>query len=227
VSEDRASARPAGLRRQILVALLLAGAVVACHRFVDRPLAVWAHGLAPGVVSVFRKITAFGSSGPYLGGLAVAYPILRLGLRRQLAAQRALYVFSAIALSGILADALKLAFGRWRPIALFEDGPRYGFAFFEYGYRHNSFPSGHATTAGALACALTVLYPRWWGLWSGAAALIAASRVVVGAHFPGDVLAGLALGAVFALWLARTAWFRDIGPTARGAARLTSTPPEW
>jgi membrane-associated phospholipid phosphatase len=61
-----------------------------------------------------------------------------------------------------------------------------------------SFPSNHATVAGAVAVAVL-----WSALRLGAgllliAAAAAASRVVVGVHFPHDVVAGFLLGAVVA-----------------------------
>lgn len=57
-----------------------------------------------------------------------------------------------------------------------------------------SFPSGHATVAFACAAVLALAVPRlrWW--FFGLAALIAFSRVYVGVHYPGDVLAGAVLG---------------------------------
>ncbi|CAM5708329.1 Phosphatidic acid phosphatase type 2/haloperoxidase domain-containing protein OS=Streptomyces canus OX=58343 GN=AQJ46_45155 PE=4 SV=1 [Streptomyces canus] len=57
-----------------------------------------------------------------------------------------------------------------------------------------SFPSNHATLAAGLAVGLAVLRPRlaWITLpMAGAAALL---RVLVGVHYPHDVLAGATLG---------------------------------
>jgi membrane-associated phospholipid phosphatase len=65
--------------------------------------------------------------------------------------------------------------------------------------RHgHSMPSGHTTTAFAIAGAILALWPRWWIVVL--AFLIATSvglgRIVLGVHFPLDVLAGAILGGV-------------------------------
>jgi undecaprenyl-diphosphatase len=60
------------------------------------------------------------------------------------------------------------------------------------------FPSDHATMAGAVAVALWFVERRLAALATLAALLLAFSRVYVGVHYPGDVLAGLALGGVVA-----------------------------
>jgi membrane-associated phospholipid phosphatase len=61
------------------------------------------------------------------------------------------------------------------------------------------FPSDHATGAGAIAVGLLFLSWRLGLLTTLLALLIAFSRVYVGVHFPQDVGAGLALGAVVAV----------------------------
>jgi len=61
------------------------------------------------------------------------------------------------------------------------------------------FPSDHATAAGAVAAGLLFLSWRLGVVTTLVALLIAFSRVYVGVHFPQDVLAGLALGAVVAV----------------------------
>jgi len=62
-----------------------------------------------------------------------------------------------------------------------------------------SFLSDHALVAGAVAVAL-LFANRRWGIVAGVAAgLMALARVYVGAHYPGDVVAGLVFGAVVAI----------------------------
>ena len=60
----------------------------------------------------------------------------------------------------------------------------------------SSFPSSHAAMSVAAAFALGRARPELAPAWWAAAAVMAGSRVYVGAHRPGDVVAGAALGAV-------------------------------
>jgi undecaprenyl-diphosphatase len=62
-----------------------------------------------------------------------------------------------------------------------------------------SFPSGHTLHAVSFAWQVTAHFPELgWVLWP-LAALIAASRVVLGLHYPSDVVAGAGIGATLAL----------------------------
>ena len=60
---------------------------------------------------------------------------------------------------------------------------------------HDSFPSGHATAAFAVATVEGSLHPKQAPLWYLGAALISYSRVRLHRHTVGDVAAGAALGA--------------------------------
>jgi undecaprenyl-diphosphatase len=71
------------------------------------------------------------------------------------------------------------------------------------GASGGSFPSGHAASAFAGAVALSYLWRLGTPLFLLLAAAIAFSRVHVGVHYPGDVLAGAALGTIVGLvWAA-------------------------
>ena len=62
-----------------------------------------------------------------------------------------------------------------------------------------SFPSDHAVAAFAIAFAVVFYGRRVGALFLAGATVIAVSRVVVGVHYPGDVLAGALVGFACAL----------------------------
>jgi undecaprenyl-diphosphatase len=61
-----------------------------------------------------------------------------------------------------------------------------------------SFPSDHAVVAGAVAAGLLLVDRRVGIVAAILAILMAFARVYVGAHYPGDVIAGLAIGGAIA-----------------------------
>ena len=68
-----------------------------------------------------------------------------------------------------------------------------------------SFPSDHASAAFGIAVAVLLLDPLVGAAFCVLAALIAIGRVVIGEHYPGDVLAGAAIGTVSAIVVVRLA----------------------
>jgi undecaprenyl-diphosphatase len=59
-----------------------------------------------------------------------------------------------------------------------------------------SFPSGHSTTAFAVALSLGSFYPEILPVLLLLAANVAISRVIVGMHFLSDVIVGSGTGAL-------------------------------
>jgi undecaprenyl-diphosphatase len=87
-----------------------------------------------------------------------------------------------------------------------------------YTVHSSSFPAGHAATAFAGATLLAYLAPRATPLFIALALAIGYSRVYLGVHYPGDVLAGAALGvlvgvvAILLLALTRDRFGRHLAP---------------
>jgi membrane-associated phospholipid phosphatase len=82
-----------------------------------------------------------------------------------------------------------------------------------------AFPSDHAVMAGAVAAGLWLVSRRLGVLATVAAVVMAAARVYVGAHWPGDVAAGLVLGTAVSL-----IGYLLVRPVLAGlVARLVST----
>ncbi|HET7571747.1 MAG TPA: phosphatase PAP2 family protein [Gaiellaceae bacterium] len=66
-----------------------------------------------------------------------------------------------------------------------------------------SFPSDHASASFAIAFAVLAFDPLGGAVFLVFAVVIAAGRLVIGAHYPGDVGAGLLVGLASALVVAR------------------------
>jgi undecaprenyl-diphosphatase len=62
-----------------------------------------------------------------------------------------------------------------------------------------SFPSGHTLHAVSFTWLTVERFPELAWVFVPLAGLIAASRMVLGLHYPSDVLAGAAIGATLAL----------------------------
>jgi undecaprenyl-diphosphatase len=83
-----------------------------------------------------------------------------------------------------------------------------------------SFPSDHATAAFAIAVAIFLRHRKAGIVALVMAALLSLSRVVVGVHYPSDVLAGAAVGTLAALVLWHPAVRRPLHALADVAARI-------
>ncbi len=144
-----------------------------------------------GIQENVFAVTDLGGSPLLLAGIAVVVTLLLVGRWRA-----ALAVTLAVALTKVAVAVVKEVIERPRP----ETG---------FGMHGSfSFPSGHAASAAALYMTLAVLLSRDHRAGVRAIALslgalvtiaVGASRVLLGAHYPTDVLAGWLVGGLLAL----------------------------
>lgn len=134
------------------------------------------------------------------------------------------YAFVAFASAGILVNILKVIFGRARPRLILETGP-FSFDFIAFGYSAASFPSGHSTDMGVFMVVASILAPRFRVAFVTLAMVFASSRIVVLAHYPSDVAAGLMFGATVAYLLARVYARAGYGVTVGRDGRLVARLP--
>ncbi len=211
------------------LAVLAASALVPIGLFLDERTARAAMRLDPRFIQYFGAVSQAGKSHWLfaLSLLAVVLGLFRreklLGPRRRAAwglfASRGFYVFAVLAFSGIAVQIVKHVVGRARPYLIDLDGP-FHFDFFSLKAVEASFPSGHTTTVFAVLAALTLLWPRLGPAFLIVALPVAASRIVLGAHYPSDVFAGACLGLASALVVARIFARRRIAFTLAPGALL-------
>jgi membrane-associated phospholipid phosphatase len=155
--------------------------VTAAHRLVRRH-----HWLLTAAQAVTRV-----GAPRVVDGLAIIVTVVLLLCRRW----RAAGFIAVVRLITALADnGLKVAVARARPVLSHPFTHAHGY----------SFPSGHASGAASiylpiavllLACDRAAIRRSAVALAVAICLLVATSRVLLGVHFPSDVLAGLALGA--------------------------------
>lgn len=106
------------------------------------------------------------------------------------------FIAASLATTSAITIGLKYAVNRPRPFVTYPDIEKRDSHAGPY-----SFPSGHTSSAFALATSLTFSYPKWYVavpayLW---AITVGYSRMRLGVHFPTDVLAGAVLGSACAI----------------------------
>ncbi|MBF1360714.1 MAG: phosphatase PAP2 family protein [Mogibacterium diversum] len=108
-----------------------------------------------------------------------------------------LLMFASLILTYLVNNLLlKDLIGRTRPYEVFNGVQRL------IGKQHDaSFPSGHSASSFAAAMCIYLNGPKKYGIPALLLALlIALSRLYVGVHYPGDVIAGAIIGSLMA-WL--------------------------
>lgn len=200
---------------------MLAAAILLSAGFApfDPALSGAARGLPLQVVATSAAITDFGTFAWMIYGSALV-TVLGYAAARFASdpghAKRArglfrvgVYFLVSTGSASALVHLVKFLIGRARPEMLAELGA-WSLTPFSGDIAFQSFPSGHSAAAGAFFTAMALLVPRHFWLFLAGALTIGITRVVVGAHYPSDVAAGLLLGAWTALaaayLMARQGW---------------------
>jgi undecaprenyl-diphosphatase len=129
-------------------------------------------------------------------GLLGVAPFLVLSRTRR----RAFELLAAIVLTAVMVFVVKHAVGRIRPYACLEGVQGLFFA----PPRDPSFPSGHAAGSACFAAFLADRSrPVRTALLAAFALFVGLSRIVLGVHFPLDVITGATLGTAVGVSIRR------------------------
>lgn len=194
---------------------LVVGLVAAAMLLFDPLVLGIRQRLPAGFITVAERVTDLGLGGVVLWplGLAILY-VLALSPHlddwsRKVAASvlaRLGFLFFSIAIVSLSVSIIKHLLGRARPYVaavLVRPDPQLTFDWLAWKSSFASFPSGHATTVFATAAAFSALFPKARRALVAVALIVAATRVLLGSHFPSDVIAGAAVGTGFVLWMVK------------------------
>jgi undecaprenyl-diphosphatase len=232
----RAEAARRWARRSLALTAIVAAVIIGLMYLLD----AFEIGLMPprGTAGLWpvRILTDFGKSTYVLWTLAAILIAILLILPRLRGMSRAVlislgtrmqFIFLAVLLPVLAGELIKGMVGRGRPFVGGVANP-FNFSLFSWSEAFSSFPSGHAITSFALAFAVAAVWPRARAAMIVYALLIAASRLLLLAHHPSDVVAGALVGVIGAM--AVRYWFaaRHLAFTIRRDGSIEPLPgPSW
>jgi len=210
---------------------LLAVALVFDHR-----LSLWATNWPAPIRDALAQITPYGESAWILYPAGILFALTALVVQfarwklmrtmlRQFAALYA-FIFLGVGLPSLVSTLIKRIIGRARPMH-FDKAGLFGFHPNWADWTYQSFPSGHSTTAFAIAASIGFISERWFYPALALAAAVGLSRITEGVHYPSDVVGGAVsglLGAYFVRWaFARQGWLFARQPDGRILSRPMSS----
>jgi undecaprenyl-diphosphatase len=162
------------------------------------------HDTIEDVANVYAAI-----SEPLFIALCAVLVIAGLVLRRPALAVTGALAVGAAGLALLVGHIISLGVDRPRPFVAHADRIH----VFLHHAADAGFPSDHATAAFAIAGVVAIrLGRRWWPVLA-AAVLLAVARVMLGLHYPADVIAGAGIG-LLAAFLVCAVVRRHAGPAA-------------
>jgi membrane-associated phospholipid phosphatase len=129
-----------------------------------------------------------------IGIMLLASLLARFGVFAEIARRRIHAGLLGMLVAGFATWVIKIATGRVRPNGLIYQG-NINWNPFSLENIFHSFPSGHATAAGALMMVLIIGIPRFRYIWIVVALWICVTRVLSANHWPTDTVMGLYLGS--------------------------------
>jgi undecaprenyl-diphosphatase len=175
-----------------------------------------------------RALTDFGNDTYVLWGLAAALvavaivgPLLHGASRSHLLhlGTHLQYMFLAVLVPILFAEGIKWVAGRGRPFVGGKANPL-NFAPFTGTEAYFSFPSAHSVTAFASAFAVGAIWPRTRIVMFAYAVVIAATRLVLLAHHPSDVVGGAVIGLLGAIAVRYHFAARELGFGIAGNGKI-------
>jgi undecaprenyl-diphosphatase len=161
--------------------------------FVDMAALVWIREHVPAALTPWFEAITFSASSTVLTPLTIAATAGLLAMRRRAGA---LLVAGSVVCAALVVYGMKVIIGRERP-ALWE----------VQWYWGSSFPSGHTLVMAAFATSAALVAGRLWPAvrvpalvlalaWT---LLVGLSRLVLGVHWPTDVMVATCLGMAMPL----------------------------
>jgi membrane-associated phospholipid phosphatase len=203
----RAEAARRWARQSLLLAVGIGAAIIVLMVALDATEIGWMPPRGTAWLWPVRILTDFGKSAYVLWSLvamllaiALLFPSARGTARSVLVGfgTRVLFIFFAVLLPALTGEIIKDIVGRGRPF-VGGQANAFNFSHFAGTEAYASFPSGHATTAFALAFAVSAVWPHLRSVMLIYAVMIGATRLVLLAHHPSDVVAGALLGVIGAM----------------------------
>jgi undecaprenyl-diphosphatase len=207
-SSSRRSEAARRLVRQALPLIVIVGAAIVVLMYAVDAREI---GLMPprGTASLWpvRIFANLGKAAPVLWTLAAMLFAVAIISPRLQGAPRSLlfrfgthleFLFFAVLVPVLSGEIIKWIVGRGRPF-VGGNANAFNFVHFAGTEAYASFPSAHAITSFALAFAVSAVWPQARIPMILYAVLIAASRLVLLAHHPSDVVAGALVGMVGAM----------------------------